>query len=174
MLTCDLQGSSQTWRRHGYFPGTLFPHCKKRLAVFPSPAGMIDTDILAGDGKTANLFTVYFLLFVTNIKNILSVPHKCILWPVKLNTFLNFRTMNWTRLLWAMVHAPQLAIRTLRKVTRAVSTNIKQRRGWLVRQQNFEVADEAVPYRVEAVQVQFCLQKFEVADESVPYRVEAV
>jgi hypothetical protein len=42
-------------------------HCKKRLTVFPSPAGMsltklslagksLTSDTLAGDGKTANLF----------------------------------------------------------------------------------------------------------------------
>jgi hypothetical protein len=54
-------------------------------------------------------------------------------------------------------------------VTRAVSANIKQRRGYLVREQNFEFADEAVPYHAEEVQVR--VQNFEVADEAVPYRV---
>jgi hypothetical protein len=53
------------------------------------------------------------------------VPQKSILWPVKLKTFLYFRTMNWTRLLWAMVHASQLATITRRKVTRAVHYRVE-------------------------------------------------
>jgi hypothetical protein len=58
----------------GMVSGLSELHCKKSLAVFPSPAGMSHTklsldgtnlnislvsDIPAGDGKTANIFTVY-------------------------------------------------------------------------------------------------------------------
>jgi hypothetical protein len=42
---------------HGSDPNVQFDqtlHCKKRLVVFPSPAGMV-SDIPTGDGNTVNL-----------------------------------------------------------------------------------------------------------------------
>jgi hypothetical protein len=59
---------------------TLFLHCKKKLAIFPSPAGMSlnklslggktadysrHPDILAGDGKTAVPFFTVYLQYLT-------------------------------------------------------------------------------------------------------------
>ncbi len=44
-----------------------FSYTVKKVRGFPVP-GRDNTNILAGDGKTANLFRVYFLPFVTIIK----------------------------------------------------------------------------------------------------------